>query len=63
MSCTKCEGMAEIKVEGSYVSIKDDNLIIENTYMFDDNVHSIQISYCPFCSEELKKVTPPASNE
>lgn len=53
LGCFKCERGETIHVEGSYVSIKDDTLEIENTYIFDDNVQYIQITYCPFCGKKL----------
>ena len=53
LGCLKCERGEAIHVEGSYISIKNDRLEIENTYIFDTNVHHIQISYCPFCGKKL----------
>ena len=51
--CLKCESKTEVEIEGSELSIKDDNLVIENTYMFENNIQNIQISYCPFCGKKL----------
>lgn len=53
LGCLKCEGISEIKLEGSILSIKDDKLVIENTYMFENEIQSIQASYCPFCGKKL----------
>lgn len=53
LGCLKCERGEAIRVEGSCVGIKDDSLEIENTYMFEDNIKIIQISYCPFCGKKL----------
>ena len=53
LGCLKCEGLTEIKITGCEISVQFDKLVIENTYMFEENIQKIQISYCPFCGKKL----------
>lgn len=53
LGCLKCEGVTEIKLEGSILSIKGDKLVVENTYMFENEIQSVQASYCLFCGKKL----------
>lgn len=63
MTCTRCELSGNVGIEHLNVSIRGDKLhLFYNTNCVFETTE-IQISYCPFCSEKLKKVTPPASNE
>ena len=68
MSCTVCESQSTILSFPFEISIQEDIMKIKHSNIddynnFNKNNLNVQISYCPFCSEELKQVTPPASNE